>query len=100
MAYHYEQERHGNDPYDPHSRSGLRPHEFPSRGENAMGGLALGVVLLIVVGLFVLVSAFGGGNAGLEDTTAPTAATAPAADTAAPAATTAAEATPVAPPAD
>lgn len=76
MAYHYEGERHRHDPY---SRSGLRPHEFPSRGETGTGGLAVAVVLIVLFGIVVLISAFSGaGTVTPSDTAIPAEGTAPA----------------------
>ncbi len=83
MAYESEHGRYRHDPADPYSKSGVRPHEFPSRGESGLGGLAVAAVLLALFGLFIIVSAFGGGEGVTTDGVAPI-----AEDTAPPPATT------------
>ncbi len=81
MAYEYESQRHGA---DPHSRAGLRPHEFPGQGESSGGPLAILGVFGALLLLLILLSIFAGGGDGTVEGT-------PGAETPAAAAPTVAE---------
>jgi hypothetical protein len=73
MAFESDHGRYQHDPTDPYSQSGMRPHEFPTRGETGLGGLAVAAVLLALFGLFIIVSAFGSNDGVSTEGAAPTA---------------------------
>lgn len=54
MAYQHGQDRHPEDPVDPYSPVGLRPHELPEVGASGRGAMIALVIVLVVAGAILL----------------------------------------------
>ena len=57
MAYQHGRERYREDPVDPYSPMGLRPHEMPQGGPSGRGA-TIALVILLVIGGAILLSVF------------------------------------------